>query len=139
MGTTPDPSADLRAQLAAVEGVSACGGCGGPHRFDTSVPSVLWNRVIRPLDIGEYLCLACIVREFARAGVSFTATLWGDGFDGLPIAVEVNGAASRAAYELNEENNRLRSTLHEVHDRCRAALDDATRAALRATPGGTNG
>lgn len=116
--------------------MSACGGCGGPHRFDTSVPSVLWNRVIRSLGISEYLCLTCILRAFARAGISFTATLWGDGFDGLPIAVEVNGAVSRAVHELNEENNRLRSTLSEVYDRCRAALDDATRATTRATPGG---
>ena len=88
LGRANAEARSLRAQLAAVEGVSACGGCGGPHRFDTSVPSVLWNRVIRPLDIGEYLCLTCIVREFAKAGISFTATLWGDGLGGLPIAGE---------------------------------------------------
>jgi hypothetical protein len=104
-----------------------CGGCGGPHRFDTSVPSVLWNRVIRSQGISEFLCTSCIVREFARAGVSFTATLWSDEFHGLPIAVEVKGAVSTAAHELDEENNRLRSALSKVHDQAREALDDATR------------
>lgn len=62
-------------RLLAGHGLPAgCGGCGGPHRFDTSVPSVLWNRVIRSQGLSEYLCAACIVREFAKAGVSFTAT-----------------------------------------------------------------
>lgn len=91
-----------------------CGECGGHCAFEASVPSVLWNRVVRPLGGSEYLCLACIVKAFARAGVSFTAELSGDGFHGLPIAVEINGAVSTAPQELNEENNRLRVQLHEA-------------------------
>lgn len=110
-----------------------CGGCGGPHRFDTSVPSALWNRVIRAQGLSDYLCTSCIVRAFAASGVSFTATLWGDGFNGLPLAVEINGEASTAAHELGEENNQLRATLISIHDCARAALDRAT--APRA-PGG---
>ena len=109
--------------------VSTCGYCGGPHRFDTSVPSVLWNAVIRPLGGSEYLCLTCVAEAFARQGTSFTATLWGAGFNGLPIAVEINGAASTAAHDLGEENNWLRAALSEVYDRAREALDGATRPA----------
>ena len=103
----------------------ACGGCGGPHLFDTSVPSVLWNRVIRPQGTSEYLCTSCIVRAFARAGMSFTATLWGDGFNGLPLAVEVNGATATVAYELSEQNTMLRSTLMGAHA-CATLRDDGT-------------
>lgn len=88
--------------------VEKCGGCGGPCEFETSVPSVLWNRVVRPLGGSEYLCLSCIVKAFAIAGVSFTGELYGGDFHGLPIAVEINGAVSTAPLELNEENNRLR-------------------------------
>ena len=33
---TPEEEADL-----------PCARCGGPHQFDTSVPSPAWNRVIR--------------------------------------------------------------------------------------------
>jgi hypothetical protein len=97
-----------------------CGGCGGPHPFDTSVPSVLWNRVIRAKNIPEYLCTTCIVREFAKAGVSFTATLWGDKFNGLPVHVEINGAVAGSAHALNEENSHLRSELYKA-DRKRLA------------------
>ena len=110
--------------------MSTCGGCGGPHRFDTSVPSVLWNRVVRAQGLSDYLCLPCIVRAFAKAGVSFPATLWGDGFDGLPIAVEINGAVSTAAREVSEQNNHLRGALSEIMDRAR----DAHTAACRARP-----
>ena len=88
-----------------------CDACDRPCAFETSVPSVLWNRVVRAQGLDEYLCAACIVRIFAKAGVSFTAELHGDGFNGLPIAVEINGAASTAPIELSEENNRLRVAL----------------------------
>lgn len=106
-----------------------CGGCDGPHRFDTSVPSVLWNRVVRAQGLSDYLCTACIVRAFAKAGVSFTATLYGDGFDGLPIAVEINGATATTAHEVSEQNNTLRAALWDVHDRARAVLDGAFASA----------
>ena len=103
----------------------------GPHRFDTTVPSVLWNRVIRARGDNEYLCTTCIVRAFARAGVSFTAVLYGDDFPGgLPIAVEINGALAVAAYELGEQNNTLRAALDEL--RQLATRDSCTR---RRVPG----
>ncbi len=102
----------LRAQLEQRTAENpTCSGCDGPHPFDTSIPSVLWNRVIRAAGLPDYLCLTCIVRAFAKAGVSFTAELYGDDFNGLPIAIEVNGATSTAPFELNEENNRLRVEL----------------------------
>ncbi len=69
-----------------------CDGCQGVYRFDTSVPSVLWNRVMRAdgVERSELLCAACIVRVFAKAGESFTATLFGDGFNGVRIEVQIN-------------------------------------------------
>lgn len=69
-----------------------CGGCGGPYQFDTTIPSSLWNRVVRAKGGSEYLCLTCIVRRFAEAGESFTAELWStdiEQFGGYPIAVQM--------------------------------------------------
>lgn len=66
-----------------------CGICGGPHRFDTSVPSAAWNRVIRSQGLPELLCFSCIVVEFTKAGESFTATLWSDELPGVPIEVHI--------------------------------------------------
>jgi hypothetical protein len=97
-----------------------CGRCGGPCLFDTSVPSVLWNRVVRPLGGSEYLCASCVIAAFARAGVSFTAELHGGGFGGLPIAVEINGTAATVPLELNEENNRLRVRIQELESQLAA-------------------
>jgi hypothetical protein len=91
-----------------------CQGCGGVYRFDTSVPSVLWNRVIRAQGLPEYLCTACILRAFAKAGVSFTAELCGDEFDRLPIEFTINGAESTAVLEVQDENNDLRCSLRDV-------------------------
>jgi hypothetical protein len=69
----------------------ACSGCGGPHPFDTSIPSEAWNRVVRGRGLPDYLCLTCIVRAFAEAGEDFTAELWSgaeiEAFDGLPMTV----------------------------------------------------
>ena len=70
-----------------------CAGCGGVYRFDTTIPSPLWNSVIRSAGLPEYLCAACIIRAFAKAGEGFTATLWGDEFDGTAISVMVAGRA----------------------------------------------
>lgn len=66
-----------------------CSGCGGPHEFDTSVPSELWNKVIRGGGYADYLCLTCIVAAFAHQGQDFTATLWGGNFRGTAIEVRV--------------------------------------------------
>lgn len=80
LGTAPEALATL------------CGGCGGPYQFDTTIPSPLWNRVVRETGGSEYLCLTCIVRRFAEAGESFTAELWStdiEQFGGYPIAVQM--------------------------------------------------
>ena len=69
---TPEEEADL-----------PCARCGGPHQFDTSVPSPAWNRVIRDHGWPEFLCTTCIVLLFVRAGESFEAELYGDAV-GLP-------------------------------------------------------
>jgi hypothetical protein len=69
-----------------------CGRCGGPHRFDTSVDSVAWNRVIRAQTLPEYLCLSCIVLAFVAAGeTALNATLWGEGLDGVAVAMRFKG------------------------------------------------
>jgi hypothetical protein len=86
----------------------ACQGCGGPHPFDTSVPSVRWNAVIRANHYPDYLCLTCIVKAFALGNESFTATLWGGFFDGLPISVRVNDQPSIDAAAVSVENTALR-------------------------------
>jgi hypothetical protein len=91
-----------------------CGSCGGPHQFDTSVPSVIWNQVIRAQGLSEYLCTTCIVREFARAGRNFTAALYGAGFHGLPIEIQVDNAVAQDAHLIQEENNALRWKLFEA-------------------------
>lgn len=96
----------------------ACRGCGGPHPFDTSVPSVLWNRVVRASGLPDYLCTTCIVRAFANAGESFMATLHGNDpdcdFNGLSIEVIINGRNAKALELLEAENNRLRVKLREL-------------------------
>ena len=92
-------------------GFQPCGCCGGPHRFDTSVPSVAWNAVIREKGLSGYLCLSCVVREFVRDGRSFTTTLWGDGLGGVPIEVRINGQVARDAEAISEENTSLRVKL----------------------------
>lgn len=65
-----------------------CQDCGGPHPFDTTIPSPLWNRVIRSAGLGDYLCITCIVKAFALAGEGFTATLWSDDFNGTPVTFQ---------------------------------------------------
>jgi hypothetical protein len=67
-----------------------CEGCGGPHRFDTSVPSVVWNEVIRARGLSDFLCTNCILEAFAKAGKSFTAQLYGEGLNGLPMEFRIN-------------------------------------------------
>lgn len=95
-------------------GYLPCGNCGGPHRFDTSVPSVVWNDVIRRRGLSEYLCLNCIVREFVRARRSFTATLWGDCLGGFPIEIRIGGKVATDAAAISEENTALRVTIREL-------------------------
>lgn len=109
-----------------------CGKCGGPHRFDTSVPSHQWNRVIRAAGLPDYLCTTCIVAAFVLAKEGFTAELYGrsdgqgdpldesaDGFDlhGDAIEVRVGGRELDTVRELRDENNRLRSALGELNQK----------------------
>lgn len=98
----------------------SCSGCGGPHPFDTTVPSVVWNAVIRSNRLPDYLCLTCIVAAFVRAGQSFTAELVGGGFHGAPIEVRVNDAVAQDATRVSEENTRLRSALFAKEARIEA-------------------
>ena len=103
-------------------GFLPCSNCGGPHRFDTSVPSAVWNPVIRKRGLHEYLCLSCIVREFVRDGRSFTATLWGDEgtgiwLNGVPIEVRINEQPAQDAARISEENTALRVKIRDLEGR----------------------
>jgi hypothetical protein len=137
------PARELDATIATLREVAAalatppaltCGGCGGPHQFDTSVPSVLWNRVVRPLGGSEYLCTSCVLKAFARAGVSFTAELYGDGFGGLPIEVRIADQAATSAAEINDENNNLRAALSNIKDCSTKALERVCRVPAEREP-----
>jgi len=119
----------------------SCGGCGGPHRFDTSVPSVAWNAVIRARGLSEYLCTSCILREFVRDGRSFTAELYGDGMSGIPVEFRIAEQVATDAAKINDENNALRSALDRIHEIAQdppshfiqpAIQDIAAKALLRA-------
>lgn len=97
------------------EYVGECDLCGGPHRFDTSVPSDQWNAVIRAAGLPEYLCLTCVTEAFVKAGVSFNAELYGSPFshDGrtMPkIAVHVEQAKMADSY------GDLQSQIAALHD-----------------------
>jgi hypothetical protein len=106
--------AELERRLRIPFGKFPCALCGGPHDFDTSVPSVIWNQVIRAKGLPDYLCTACIVREFVREGQSFTAELWNEEFNGVPIEVIINGQIAKDAALIQEENNALRNRLSET-------------------------
>lgn len=93
-----------------------CSQCGGPHPFDTTVPSAHWNAVIRAQGLPDYLCLTCIVREFAKRGESFAATLTGDGFHRLPIEVRIGTQEARTAHLVSEQNTRVRAVLSSLLD-----------------------
>lgn len=99
-----------------------CAGCGGPHDFDTSIPTTVWNRVIRAQNLPEYLCTTCIVREFVKADEGVTAQLWGDGFNGVSIEVVVNGKNANDATEVSEENQRLRVQIEKLREDVDAGL-----------------
>ena len=90
-----------------------CSLCGGPHPFDTTVPSVVWNAVIRDNNLPDYLCATCVLREFVKQGVSFTAILTGDELHGVPIEVQVNTKPARDAMRISAENTALRARLRK--------------------------
>jgi hypothetical protein len=103
-----------RERVKRPEPTPACSGCGGPHPFDTTVPSVVWNAVVRAQGLPEYLCLTCIVEVFARAEQSFTADLIGGPFHGLPIEVRIQGQVATDAARISDENTALRARLLEL-------------------------
>lgn len=125
-----DEAARLRAELMRRWpcGTPPCGGCGGPHPYDTSIPSPLWNAVIRAAGLSDYLCTTCIVAAFVKAGQSFEAELYGGsdespvdkGSDVATIHVQVGTRPMTDSYgDLNYENRQLRATL----ERRTAALE----------------
>ena len=93
-----------------------CQRCGGPHPFDTSVPSVRWNAVIRANGWPDYLCFTCIVQAFGMLAVppSFTAVLSGGKFHRLPIEVRFNEFVSIDAEAIQQDNNALRLRIREL-------------------------
>jgi hypothetical protein len=101
----------------ANENNPSCSGCGGPHPFDTTVPSVVWNDVIRKEGLPDYLCLACIVSAFVLAGKRFTADLVGGGFHFVPIEIRVRSQEAIDAQVISEENTRLRAHIRELEER----------------------
>jgi hypothetical protein len=96
-----------------------CSLCGGPHRFDTTVPSVVWNEAIRAAGLPEYLCATCIIEQFAKRNESFNCELWGGAFNGLPVAVHFNSRRARGSVRVVEENNDLRVRLSEAERACK--------------------
>lgn len=114
---------ELERRMRLTLSTLACGGCGGPHCFDTSVPSVVWNEVIRARGMSEYLCTSCIVKAFVQSGRSFTAQLWGDDMpSGIAIEVRVNEQPAIDAAKISEENTALRWKLSEAVAEERKAL-----------------
>ena len=92
-----------------------CGGCGGPHPFDTVVPSVVWNSVIRAQGLSDYLCATCIIKAFVVKGDSFTAELWGDDLPpGVTIEIRVGGRIADDAAKISAENTKLRAQLQNL-------------------------
>jgi hypothetical protein len=112
-GTMGDPVASRTAPVN--EGNPSCSGCGGPCQFDTSIPSVQWNAVIRAKGLPEYLCLSCIVKAFVAAGESFTARLSGEPpLLGTLLDVRINSADAQAIDQINGENVLLRWRIREL-------------------------
>lgn len=105
---------EVENRLRTPSGNFPCLQCGGPHDFDTSVPSAVWNATIRAKKLPEYLCLTCIVREFVREGKGFTAQLWNEEFNGVPIEIVVNGQNANDAAEISDENTAYRVRIREL-------------------------
>ncbi len=118
----------IRALASSAPEEQCCGQCGGPHPFDTSVPSVVWNRVIRSQGWSDFLCTTCIVRAFAQIEEGFTATLWGNEFNGISVEFVINGQNAKDAALVQEENNALRWQIRE----CKDALQEEAQKALDA-------
>lgn len=131
----PRERVSFAAHIMREEGTKAppCQWCGGPHLFDTSVPSVRWNAVVRARGLPDALCLSCIVAAFAEAGESFTATLWSgsDGpFDGLPIEIRIGNQAATDAATISNENTALRARLAVIDAGIRALSEKSVSTRL---------
>lgn len=100
-----------------IDDPALCTGCGGEYRFDTTLPSVTWNRVIRAQGLPEFLCTACIVRAFVLAGEGFTAQLWSQEFNGVPVEFSIHSKTADSHAEMSEENTRLRAELFAYSQR----------------------
>ena len=94
-----------------------CGLCRGPHPFDTTVPSVVWNRVIRAQGLPDYLCLTCVVRAFVAAGESFTAELIGAALVSTALEIRIDSRDAKDAVLVSEENTTLRARIQELESR----------------------
>lgn len=106
-----------------------CSGCGGVYRFDTSVPSVVWNAVIRAQGLPDYLCAACIVGVFARQKRSFTAILSGEGLDLVPIEIRIANNVALDAEAIQHENNDLRCQIRELQQAVNAGATPSAEGA----------
>ena len=83
-----DSVADTQLMVLLPPGGNQCQRCLGPHAYDVSVPSHLWNEVVRAGAQPDYLCASCVLAVFAMAGRDFTAHLWGLGLrDGIKLTV----------------------------------------------------
>lgn len=132
-------TADDTARLVDVDDGQPCHRCGGPHQFDTSVPSVEWNEVIRGSGLPDYLCLSCIVLAFGSVGRGVHVTLWGGPFHGLPLALHFNSRRAQSTARVQDENNRLRALVKEGQSseakvQALEAREQAIREALKVVP-----
>ena len=91
-----------------------CDLCGGPHPFDTVVPSAVWNRVVRAQKLPDYLCLTCIVRTFVSAGESFTAELIGAAIVSTALEIRIDSRDAKDTVLVSEENTALRARIQEL-------------------------
>lgn len=120
-----DALGDENRRLRANGNRLGCARCGGPHPFDTSIPNDTWNRVMRPdgkEGDSEHLCSTCILAAFARAGESFTATLWSDELDGVPIEMRVRSQEANAAHALSEQLATCQSDLGRIREGVACAI-----------------
>ena len=129
----PDQVADIEAIIKsnctpAGEGGSRCDNCGGEYRFDTSIPSPVWNEVVRAKGGSEFLCIQCVVLAFVQAGRAVRATLWGDneGVTETEIFIRPKGTDESHA-ECHAQEERLLGRIGELHNKL---------AAIRAVPAG---
>lgn len=112
-----------------------CQGCAGPHPFDTTIESALWNDVIRRAGLPDYLCLTCIVDAFAKAERSFTGDLCGGGFGFVHFEFVFNGRKPEDLQLVAEQNNILRVALRDIGHHANSVLSAVCRPTPTVAPG----